>query len=50
MAECVASQEHLNNTTEYVQNELLGRIQKNCGLQLVEDYYYDQKEAGKNRY
>ena len=43
MAECIASQENLNNTIEYRQSELLKRIQEDCGLKLAEDYYYDEK-------
>ena len=43
MAECIASQESLINTIEYGQSKLLKRIQKDCGLKLAEDYYYDEK-------
>ena len=41
MAECSAAQEHRNITTEYQQKELQRVISENCGLQFVEDYYYD---------
>ena len=41
MAECSAAQERMNVITEYQQKELQRVISENCGLQLVEDYYYD---------
>ena len=41
MADCSATQEHRNITTEYQQKELQRVISEKCGLQLVEDYYYD---------
>lgn len=41
MAECSAAQEHRNITTEYQQKELQRMISENCGLQFVEEYYYD---------
>ena len=41
MADCSAAQEHRNITTEYQQKELQRVISEKCGLQLVEDYYYD---------
>ena len=41
MTECSAVQERMNVITEYQQKELQRVISENCGLQLVEDYYYD---------
>ena len=41
MADCSATQEHRNITTEYQQKELQRMISENCGLQFVEEYYYD---------
>ena len=41
MVEYSAAQERRNTTTEYQQKELQRMISENCGLQLVEEYYYD---------
>lgn len=41
MAECSAAQERMNVINEYQQKELQRVISENCGLQLLEDYYYD---------
>ncbi len=43
MAECASAQVRLNDKTKSQQDELLRQIQEYCGLQPVEDYYYDDK-------
>lgn len=41
MAECASAQVRFNDLTESRQKELQRLIQDNCGLQPMEDYYYD---------
>ena len=54
MAECSAAQERMYKTTEYQQKAIQRVISENCGLQLVDEYYYDSThhssvmQQGKN--
>ena len=41
MAKCSAAQERMYKTTEYQQKAIQRVISENCGLQLVDEYYYD---------